>query len=512
MIARILACGLLLGSAGLAPAAQHAKMPRKQVYLWTWWHNLEGHWQELVDFAADHKADGVVIWGLQGWKAGGRRCRAVVTYAHARKVKVIHGLGLNGYEVGRYIVGRDPRLAAVLPPALAKTPKGRDTRRDVFCPSKPRSVKLLKQCLLRAAETGIDGFNFETADVDYVTCHCPPCEKRFDSADETAHASKPAGWPLAHLRLAADVLLESHPKLWLTCEFAMQRFAKRPYTQCERILELNRRIDPRVTVVWAEATAPPEAICRRLRAQRPNVGFYVRSGAIRGWDAKQVLAPRALLPVARRLLALDPVCVMYRSYRPLDRWAVNMGAAARILRQPGMSEAALARIVAELKAATRPGGRYSFVRRIAEGNLVAPTGPARLTVSSGQAIRLVDGVAEPGGGIWRTERTSPREGWAVAEWPRPVTVRRVRLFHQMDGHYRSLDYTVQYEKDGKWHDVGGMPIQGNRVRGWAEHAFGPVHTRRLRLLITRSMHGDRMGMGEWEVYGTGGKGRVPPGR
>ena len=53
----------------------------------------------------------------------------------------------------------------------------------------------------------------------------------------------------------------------------------------------------------------------------------------------------ALLPLARRLLGLDPVCVLYRSYRPLDRWAVNMAAAARILRQPGMGEADLARTV-----------------------------------------------------------------------------------------------------------------------------------------------------------------------
>ena len=496
----VAALGLALLSGMPTVGAEKPTMPRRQVYLWVWWHNLDGRWQDYVDFAADHKADGVVIWGLQGWKGDGGRCREVVARAHKRNVKVIHGLGLNGYEVGKHVVSTNPKLAAVLPPRLAKTRKGVSSLGSVFCPSKPESLKLLKECLTRAAETGIDGFNFETADVDYVTCHCPACEKRFDSANETESQNKPIGWPLEHLKFAADVLADAYPKLWLNCEFAMQRFGQKPYTDCERILELNRRIDPRMTVVWAEGTAPPEAICRRLRADRENMGFYVRSGSMYGWGAKSILEPRALLPIARRLMALDPVCVMYRSFRPLDRFAVNMGAAARILRKPEMTEAEVERIVAELRKATEAGGRYSFIRRVAPGNLIAPNGPAKLTASSGDPVRIVDGVAEPRDGLWRTERNSPKEAWVVAEWPQAVTVNRVRLFHQIDGHYRSLDYTIQYDKDGEWHDVDGMPIKDNAVHGWAEHRFPPVRTRRMRLLITRSKHGQRMGVGEWEVY------------
>ena len=484
-----------------ALAGEPPAMPRKQVYLWVWWHNLEGKWQDYVDFAADHGADGVVIWGLQGWKGDGARAREVVAHAHKRGVKVVHGLGLNGYEVGKHIVSQNPTLAAVLPPHLANTKKGEWSRKAIFCPSKPESLKLLRECLVRAAETGIDGFNFETADVDYVTCHCPACERRFDSANETEHTNKPMGWPLEHLKLAADVLADAYPKLWLNCEFAMQRFGQKPYTGCERILELNRRIDPRITVVWAAATAPPDAVCRKLRAERDNIGFYVRSGGIAGWEAKHILAPSALLPIARRLMALDPVCVMYRSFRPLDRYAVNMGAAVRILRRPEMTEADVAAAVAELQKTTEPGGRYSFIRHVAPGNLIAPGSPAKVTVSSGDAIRIRDGVAEPRDGIWRTERHSPKQAWAVAQWPEPVTVSRVRVFHQIDGHYRSLDYTVQYEKDGQWVDVAGMPVRDNPVKGWAEHAFPPVATKRLRLLITRSKYGNRMGVGEWEVYG-----------
>ena len=506
------ATSVLSGGVGLALAVGCAcageprgpqQPARGQRFFWVWWRNLEGKWRDFIDFSAEQQMDGVVIWGLQGWQGSGDRCREVVAYAEARKVKVVHGLGLNGYEVGKHIVGRHPELAALVPAALAETEKGKWTREAVFCPSKPKSKQLLRECLLRAAATGIHGFNFETADVDYVTCHCSECEARFGSAGETEHTDKPIGWPLEHLRFAADILAEAYPDLWLTCEFAMQRFGRKPYTDCERILELNRGIDPRMTVVWAEATAPPPEICRVLRAERENVGFYIRSGAIHGWEAEHVLPAEEMLPIAGRLFALDPVCVMYRATRPLDLWAVNMGVAARIMRSPKMSGGKLAAPVAEFKRLVAPGERYSFVRRVAPGNLIAPGGPATVTVSSGDALRLIDGVADPRDGIWRTARDTPKEAWALAEWPEPVIVERVRFFHQIDGEYRTLDYTVQIEKDGRWHDVPGMPVRDNPVHGWSEHTFPPVTATRMRLLITRSRHGNRMGVGEWEVYGPG---------
>jgi hypothetical protein len=181
--------------------------------------------------------------------------------------------------------------------------------------------------------------------VDYLTCHCPDCEERFDSADETGYENKPIAWPLEHLKIAAEVLSGSHSHLWLNCEFAMQRFGKPPYTDCERIVELNRRIDPRITVVWAEEVAPPEEICALLRKERENIGFYIRSGAIHGWDEKERIAPSELLPVAKRLLALDPVCLFYRAYRPTPFWSVNMGAAAEILHDPEMTAEEVEKIV-----------------------------------------------------------------------------------------------------------------------------------------------------------------------
>ncbi|MDD4872023.1 MAG: discoidin domain-containing protein [Kiritimatiellae bacterium] len=500
MKAKMLLCLIVVFVALPLYSQECAEKKSPDLYFWLWWNNLEGRWQELVDFAAKQKMNGVVIWGLQGWKGDGAQCREVVRYAHERNVRVIHGFGLNGYEEGKCIVTEHPELAAMIPSALANTQAGKWSREAIFCPSKPKSMELLREMLLRAADTGIDGFNFETADVDYITCHCPECEKRFQSANETEHTNKPLLWPLEHLKFAADVLTRSHPNLWLNCEFAMQNFGPSPYTDCEALVRINNEIDPRITVVWCESWAPPEAIARKLRTGRQNVGFYIRSGAIQGWEAKSVLSPEKLLPIARYLLALKPVCVMYRSWRPLDRWAVNMGAASEILHKPNMSEAEVREVVTKYKAMIAPGGPYSFIRHIAPDNLIAPGGKAKLSASSGDAIRIVDGVADPNDGIWRTERNSPKEAFVAADWPEPVTVGRVRIFHQADGQYRSLDYTIQYWADNTWRDVEGMPIKGNAVQGWVEYKFTPIRTDRMRIFITRAKYGNRMGIGEWEVY------------
>jgi hypothetical protein len=102
--------------------------------------------------------------------------------------------------------------------------------------------------------------------------------------------------------------------------------------------------------------------------------------------------------------------------------------------------------------------------------------------------------------MWATERNNPEEAWVEIRWPKPYRIGRVRLYHQMDAQYRSLDYTIEYWDNGKWAPVEGMPIKDNQVQGWREHEFAPVTTDRLRVRITRSMYGNRMGLGEMEVY------------
>jgi hypothetical protein len=80
----------------------------------------------------------------------------------------------------------------------------------------------------------------------------------------------------------------------------------------------------------------------------------------------------------------------------------------------------------------------------------------------------------------------------------PSKVNRVVLFHQLNrAHYRSLDYRVCVRRDGNWVPV--VTVRNNEHAGWIAHTFPEAVTDAVRLEITRSAYGDRMGVGEIEV-------------
>lgn len=114
-------------------------------FLWVWLQNLDGQWKDYVDFAAEWKCTGIVIWGLDGWKqtadVKGRGskafCRELVAYAHARNVQAIHGFGLNADDEGRHICKTQLATDTVIPERLKDTAKGRDSKGYIFCLSNP---------------------------------------------------------------------------------------------------------------------------------------------------------------------------------------------------------------------------------------------------------------------------------------------------------------------------------------------------------------------------------------
>jgi len=114
------------------------------------------------------------------------------------------------------------------------------------------------------------------------------------------------------------------------------------------------------------------------------------------------------------------------------------------------------------------------------------------------ARRAIDGSVEEPAGYWLTAKTRPKAAWLELSLIRPTTIDRIVLFHQLEGgHYRSLDYQLSVRKDGKWQKV--VDVKNNSVAGWIGHPIPPVRTDAVRLDITRSLHGDRMGVGEIEV-------------
>ncbi|MBN2295659.1 MAG: discoidin domain-containing protein, partial [Pirellulales bacterium] len=114
------------------------------------------------------------------------------------------------------------------------------------------------------------------------------------------------------------------------------------------------------------------------------------------------------------------------------------------------------------------------------------------------ADRAIDGNVKEPEGYWLTQRVDPKAAWLELTLVRPEKINRVALFHQLNSrHYRSLDYTVSVRAGGKWKPV--VEVKGNMQAGWVGHKFAAVTTDAVRLDISRSAYGSRMGVGEIEV-------------
>jgi hypothetical protein len=114
------------------------------------------------------------------------------------------------------------------------------------------------------------------------------------------------------------------------------------------------------------------------------------------------------------------------------------------------------------------------------------------------ATKAIDGNVDEPDGYWLTQRTSPKQASLELTLAKATRINRVALFHQLNaGHYRSLDYTVSVRVDGVWKPV--VQIRDNQQPGWVGHPFETAVADAIRLEITRSAYGNRMGIGEIEV-------------
>ena len=111
------------------------------------------------------------------------------------------------------------------------------------------------------------------------------------------------------------------------------------------------------------------------------------------------------------------------------------------------------------------------------------------------ASKAIDGDTSEPDGIWQTLRNSPTTAWLELRLKRPRRVKGVRIFHQLNpGYYRSIDYAIACWADGAWTTVAD--VKGNKQTGWRAHPFPAVETAKVRILITKSEYGARMGLNE----------------
>jgi len=114
------------------------------------------------------------------------------------------------------------------------------------------------------------------------------------------------------------------------------------------------------------------------------------------------------------------------------------------------------------------------------------------------ASKAIDGDTSEPEGIWQTLRNRPKSAWLELRLKRPRVVRGASIYHQNNPrYYRSIDYTIACWVAGAWKTVA--EVKGNKKAGWSAHRFEPVETAKVRITITKSEHGYRMGLNEVEL-------------
>jgi hypothetical protein len=124
---------------------------------------------------------------------------------------------------------------------------------------------------------------------------------------------------------------------------------------------------------------------------------------------------------------------------------------------------------------------------------------ASTSVAGSEAARAVDGDRSARS-RWRSDGAAVPQ-WLEIELAAPTALAGLHLFSGANGVAALRDFTVQFERDGRWVDVPSATVTGN-IRAELELRFDdtvPVFTRKLRLWITDT-GGDQARVGEVVVW------------
>ena len=516
--------------------------------------------KNCVDYMADHKFNGLILWGfLRDTHGGVEAAQELCRYAKHRGVRILPGVGTSGYA-GYYFEGDHPYNAdtwiAAHPElrALEKTGKPRSAP----CPSKQANQDWLDegaQWLFDTFEIG--GVNLEMG--DFFVCYCDDCKKARAAikSDEPDYYKDMAISHMVTLKtmrgLARNAWLSyapypgyppamtANPPEFLSmipgdalCQWTLTGMARRWPSEVRPMARHNIGY-----LHWCNSSTNTEDdfyleeirdICRNAAAagfegldtygelspQRPNAELFYLAWEAFLWNPEMTLEEFTEQRLSRLYGGLEPAKKLLEII-PLVRTAKHRE------NLEGLEEA---RTLAEsARGASRPEGHIRWQRMIAYLDRVEQAEREKLqerrrreaearqgdkveviqvTASDEDprrgwpAAAAIDGSVQEPAGYWLTQRNHPKQAWIELTLARPTKVNRVALFHQLNpGHYRSLDYSISIRVDGQWKRV--VTVQNNKESGWIGHSFEPVVTDAVRLDITRSAYGDRMGIGEIEL-------------
>ncbi len=517
--------------------------------------------KRCVDFMADHKFNGLIIWGfLRDTHGGIEATQELCRYAKHRGVRILPGVGTSGYA-GYYFEGDHPFNADAW---LKKHPELRSIRKDgkprnAPCPSKKANQDWLDRGARWLFENfEIGGVNLEMG--DFFVCYCDDCKR----ARATIDSNEPDYYKdmaISH-RVTLETMRKLAPEAWLSyatytgytaemmktppkflsmipddalCQWTLSSMARNwpadvkpmarhnvgylhwcnssTHTQDDFYLERVRRICRDAAGAGFEGLDT----YGELPDTKPNAELFYLAWEGFLWDPDMTVeqfVDRRLARVyggkqpARTLLKIIPLIRTRRDRTDPDRCgrARELAAAARAASLP-VGHERWDRLIACIEGHERTAREVIEQRRRREAAARAGRKvPVRAVRASDEetgkkswpASKAIDGSVDEPTGYWLTRYVHPKRAWIELTLAQPSKVNRVVLFHQLNAaHYRSRDYTVNVRAGGKWRQV--VSVKDNDAAGWVAHAFGPVTTDAVRLEITRSAYGNRMGVGEIEV-------------
>ncbi len=517
-------------------------------------------YKRCVDYMADHKSNGLVIWGfLRDDHGGVEAAQELCRYAARRGIRILPGVGTSGYG-GYYYRGDNPFSSATW---LAEHPELRSIDqsgrpRGAPCPSK----KANQDWLDRGAEWLFE--NFEVGGVnlemgDFFVCYCDDC-KRARAAIPSDEPDYYKDMAISHM-VTLSTMRRLDPEAWLSyttytgytpemmetppkflsmipedalCQWTLTRMAPRWPDGVKPMAPHNVGY-----LHWCNSSTNTaddfyleqiRAICRNASAagfeglntygelpdERPNAEiFYLaweaflwnpemtvdefvdeRLGRLYGGQQAARMLPEIISLVRTGKERENPEnCERARRLAESARGVASPDGHPRwdrLLAYLARHERA-ALVVMEQRRQREAAARVG--RKIAVASVRASDEDRP---SWWLAANAVDGKVDDLNDYWLTRRTSPNAAWIELELAEPSRINRVALFHQLDPrHYTSLDYSVSVRAGGGWKPV--VAIKNNQHSGWIAHTFAPVTTDAVRLDITRSAYGNRMGVGEIEV-------------
>ncbi len=516
--------------------------------------------KRCVDYMADHKFNGLVLWGFLrdahgGVEAGKELCR----YASRRGVRILPGVGTSGYA-GYYYQGKNEFNADTW---LTQHPELRAVEKNgkphaAPCPSKQANQDWLDrgaQWLFHEFQVG--GANLEMG--DFFVCYCNDC-KRARAAIQSDEPDYYKDMAISHMvtlktmrRLAPDAWLSyatytgytasmaTRPPKFLAmipddaiCQWTLTGMAPRWPVDMRPMARHNLGY-----LHWCNSSTHTEddfyleqvqAICRdaagsgfegldtygELSDERPNAELFYLAWEAFLWDPTMTVERFVDERLGRlyggvQAARVVPEVARLVATRGRREQADNLAKARQLVRAARPIASADGRLHWDRLDAYLDRQEESMRAKRAEQarRMTAAKAGRKIAVRSVRAsdedverkwfaAKAIDGNVDEPAGYWLTRRTTPKRAWLELSLAEPSRVNRVVLFHQLNaGHYRSLDYTVSVRQDGRWKPV--VSVRNNQEPGWVVHEFEPITTDAVRLEITRSAHAARMGVGEMEV-------------